>query len=178
MRHGIGGIVVWAAVLLAPGCVTQSQMQVVAPTSGPPHPSAVVAIRIEPCLDRTGTRGRDLGSEATKLLTERLRVLGGFALRDDAALVLSCEVTQFAEGSALKRWLMPGWGSTVGQIAVMLSNAKDQSAVLIVQGNATVSAGGFYTVGAEDYILKSAADDVIKKMQAWAAGPVAASDKR
>jgi hypothetical protein len=153
-------------------------MQVVAPAPEPLHPSAVVAIRIEPCVDRTGTRGRDLGNEATKLLTERLRVLGSFALRDDAALVLSCEVTQFAEGSAVKRWLMPGWGSTVGQIAVMLSNAKDQSAALIVQGNATVSAGGFYTVGAEDYILKSAADDVIKKLQTWAAGPAAASDKR
>lgn len=164
-----------AAVLLAPGCATQSQMQVVVPA---PESTAVVTIRLERCVDRTGTQGRDLADEATKLLTQRLQGSANFTLRDDAPLVLTCEVTQFAEGSALKRWLMPGWGSTVGQIALMLSNAKDQSAVLIIQGNATVSAGGLYTIGAEDYILKSAADDVIKKLRAWAAGPVAAADKR
>lgn len=150
-------------------------MQVVAPA---PDPNTKVAIRLEPCVDRTGTKGRDLAAEATRLLTERLRGLANFSLLDDAPLILTCEVTQFAEGSALKRWLAPGWGSTVGQIALMLSDAKDQSAVLIIQGNATVSAGGFYTVGAENYILKSATDDVVSKLLAWAAVPGGASTKR
>ena len=173
-RHLLAAVVISAAVLLAPGCATQSQMQVVAPA---PESTTVFAIRLEPCVDRTGTKGRDLAGEATRLLTERLQGLANFALREDAPLILTCEVTQFAEGSALKRWLAPGWGSTVGQIALMLSDAKDQSAVLIIQGNSTVSAGGLYTVGAENYILKAATDDVIAKLRAWAASPGAAAQK-
>jgi len=173
-RHA-GAAVISVAALVASGCVTQSQMQAVAPA---PESGSVIAIRLEACIDRTGTKGRDLAAEATGLITQRLRATANFALRDDAPLVLSCEVTQFVEGSAFKRWLMPGLGPTVGQIALMLSNAKDQSAVAIIQGNATVSAGGLYTIGAEDYILKSAADDVITKLRAWAASPQVAIDKR
>lgn len=84
-----------ATVLFAPGCATQSQMQVVAPA---PESTTVVAIRIEPCVDRTGTKGRDLAREATRLLTERLQGIANFALRVDAPLILTCEVKQFADG--------------------------------------------------------------------------------
>jgi hypothetical protein len=77
----------------------------------------------------------------------------------------------------MKRWLVPGWGSTVGQIALMLSKAADQSTVVIIQGNATVSAGGLYTLGAENYILKSAVDDAVTKLRAWASGADAAPAK-
>lgn len=174
-NRGIRGAVLSAAIVLAQGCSTQSQIQAVAPA---PVSGAALQIRFETCLDRTDTKGRDLAAEATKLVAERLRSTPDFAMRDDAPLVLTCEVTQYVEGSAFKRWLMPGWGSTVGQIAMMLSNAKDQSVVVIIQGNSTVSAGGLYTVGADEYILKSVADDVIFKLRAWAARPDAALFKR
>jgi hypothetical protein len=143
-------------------------MQAAAP---PPAEGKLLAIRVEPCTDRTGTKSRDLAAEATRLLAERLQKNPRFELRDDAAVILNCEVTHFVEGSAFKRWLMPGWGSTVGQISVMVSRAKDQSVIAIIQGNVTVSGGGLYTIGAENYILGSAADDVISKLSAWAASP-------
>ena len=157
-----------AALVLAQGCATQSEVQVAAPA---PIAGKVLAIRIEPCTDRTNTRERNLSAEATRLLTNALRTAPEFVLRDDATTVLNCEVTQFVEGSAIKRWVMPGWGSTVGQISVMVSTAKDSSAIAIIHGNATVSGGGLYTIGAEDYILKSAADDVVAKLRAWLANP-------
>lgn len=175
VRRGVGAALSLGLVVLAQGCATQSQMQVTAPA---PASGAVLPIRLETCIDRTGTQARDLAAEATRLIAERLRSAAGFEVRDDAALVLTCEVTQYVEGSAFRRWLMPGWGSTVGQIALMVSKAKDQSAVVIIQGNAVVSAGGLYTIGADDYILKSAADDVVSKLRAWAAGPDSASEKR
>jgi hypothetical protein len=141
-------------------------MQVLAPS---PAAAGVLAIRLEACIDRARVQGRDVAAEATRLIAQDLRSTRGIALRDDAPWALSCEVTQFIEGSAFKRWLMPGWGATVGQVAIMLSNAHDQSAVLIVRGNSAVSAGGFYTIGAEDYILKSAVDDAVSQLRAWAA---------
>jgi len=172
---GFAGAACASAVVLTQGCATQSQMQV-AMSAFPA--GATLSIHLEACVDRTGTQGRDLAAQASTLIAEGLRSTPNVLLRDDAPLILTCEVTQFVEGSAFKRWLMPGWGSTVGQIAVMVSNAKDQSAVVIIQGNATVSAGGLYTVGADDYILKSAVDDVISKLRAWAAGADSALGKR
>ena len=165
--------VLLAVLVLAQGCVSQSQMQALAPA---PAGTTVLSIRLEPCIDRTGTKGRDLAAEATALIAQGLRSTPEIALRDDAPWVLSCEVTQFIEGSAFKRWLMPGWGATVGQVAIMLSNAHDQSAILIVQGNSTVSAGGFYTLGAEDYILMSAVDDAVSQLRAWAGSRRAVRD--
>lgn len=156
------------------GCVSQSQMQVLMPA---PAGEPVRSIRVEPCTDRTGTSGRDLAAEATRMIAQELRSTPGFALSDDAPWVLHCEVVQFLEGSALKRWVMPGWGSTVAQVAIMLSNARDQSTVVIVRGNSVVAAGGLYTAGAEDYILKSAVDDAVSKLRAWSANPGAVGDE-
>lgn len=157
-----------AALLLMQGCATQSEVQI---ASAPPVAGKAVPIRLEACTDRTGTKERDLAAEATRLITERLNKSTHFELRDDAPFVVTCEVTQYVEGSAVKRWIMPGWGSTVGQIALMVSSAKDQSVIAIIQGNVTVSGGGLYTIGAENYILASAADDVIAKLRAWAVDP-------
>ena len=114
-------------------------MQVLAPA---PASATVLSVRLEACVDRTGPQGRDLAAETTNLIARTLRSMPNFALRDDAPWVLSCEVTQFLEGSSFKRWLMPGWGSTVGQVAIMLSSAQDQSAIALIQGNSTVMAGG------------------------------------
>jgi len=159
------------ALALIQGCATQSEMQAAAPA---PSEGKLLAIRVEPCTDRTGTKSRDLAAEATRLIVERLQKNPKFEVRDDAAVTLNCEVTHYVEGSAIKRWLMPGWGSTVGQISVMVSSAKDHSVIAIIQGNVTVSAGGLYTIGAENYILGSAADDVVSKLSVWAANPAPA----
>lgn len=156
------------------GCVSQSQVQALAPA---PAAEAVRSIRVEACTDRTGTTGRDLAAEATRWIAQDLRSAPGFALTDDAPWVLHCEVVQFLEGSALKRWVMPGWGSTVAQVALMLSNARDQSTVVIIRGNSVVAVGGLYTVGAEDYILKSAVNDALAKLRAWSANPGAVRDE-
>lgn len=155
-------------VALVQGCATQSQVQVTAPAliSGNALP-----IRLAPCSDRTNTKSHDVAAEATQLIKEKLRKTPSFELRDDAALILDCEVTQYIEGSAFKRWLMPGWGGTVGQISLMVSQAKDHSSIAIFHGNATVAAGGFYTIGAENYILKAAVDDVIANLRGWAESP-------
>lgn len=79
----------------------------------------------------------------------------------------------------MKRWLASGWGSTVGQVASMLSKVADLSlAVLIVQGNAAVSAGGLYTPGAGNHILKSAVEGAVSQLRAGMTGANPAADRR
>lgn len=134
-----------------------------------------VQVKVQSCVDRTGYAGRDLGHEAMVALIEKLKADAMFDVRNDGRYVLTCDISAFAEGSALKRWIMPGWGATVGQVAVMVMDSKSGETVAIVRGNATVASGGLYTVGADQYILRSALDEVVKKLHQVVSG--AAPDK-
>lgn len=127
-------------------------------------------IQLKPCVDRTGYASRDLGREATDALTEKLSAVTEFEIKAGARYVVTCDISAFAEGSALKRWLLPGWGATAGQVAVMVMDSLTGETAAIVRGNATVAAGGFYTLGADQIILSSALDDVVAQLRRLAAG--------
>jgi hypothetical protein len=129
-----------------------------------------LAMRVEPCIDRTGHASRDLSREATDALLGKLRAAGDFDLRDDGRYVLSCDISAFVEGSAFQRWLLPGWGATSSLVAVMVRDSKTGETVAIVRGTATVAAGGLYTVDADRIILASALDDVVRQLRELAAG--------
>jgi hypothetical protein len=160
-----------ALVTVVAGCeatmpITQSSIDAQAPLKT----ATAIELRLEPCIDRTGTTGRDLGAEATKAFREKLQPSAGLALKEDGRFRLACEVTSFVEGSAFKRWLLPGYGSTVGQIAAMVTDTRTGHIVVILRGNATVAAGGLYSAGADSYILSAAVENVINQLRTWAQG--------
>lgn len=134
------------------------------------QPSRPAHVEIERCADRTETPGRDLGLEATKAFEEKLSATTDFVVGKDARYRLACEVSGFVEGSAMKRWLWPGWGATVGRVSAMLTETKTEEIVVIAEGSATVSAGGLYTIGAENYIVGIAVESVVEQLSAWARG--------
>ena len=173
-------------IVIAPllvGCYGQSLMQVVAtPTVPTPLSGATLPIRVNACFDRTHTAGRNLAADATTLIAKGLAAIPAIEVRDDAPVVLDCEVTKFVEGSAFTRWLgvlrplSKTEGATVAQVAIMLTDIHDQSTLVIIQGNTTVNTGGFLTVGADEYILNSAVDQAVSKLRAWIASPSALPD--
>lgn len=128
-----------------------------------------IDVRVEECVDRTETRSRDLALDATEAFRKALRASKEFAIKNEARFRLACDVSGFVEGSAVERWIMPGSGATVGQVSVMLTDTSTGEVMIIARGNATVSAGGLYTIGADTYILASAVDDVVRQLRAWAA---------
>ncbi len=132
--------------------------------------AGAIEVRLEQCIDRTGTKGRDVGADATKAFRQKLPATKIIALKDDGRFRVACEVTSYVEGSAFQRWLMPGWGSTIGQVAAMVTDTTTGEVVVILRGNATVSAGGLYSAGAEDYIIAAAVQDVVNKLQGWIQG--------
>lgn len=162
---------VWsgAALLLVllEACVTEGVS-----TEGDSHPppAGPIAVEIEPCIDRTETATRNLGGEATQAFAERLRATREFVVSEKARYRLACEVTGFVEGSAVKRWILPGWGATVGQVSAMLTDRQTGEILIIARGNATVSAGGFYTIGADSYIVGTAVENVVEQLRGWASG--------
>lgn len=160
---------VWAisiGTMLFSGCATQSATQVQQPF----NPSWTKKIHIEPCIDRTGFSGRDLAEEATRTLTDKLKNAGLFEIAADAGIILTCDIERFAEGSAFKRWLVPGWGATQAGISVMLWEKPGDKVLAVFRSQSAVSAGGLYTIGADQYILGTAIDGIIEQLNTWVSG--------
>lgn len=157
-------LVLFVAVL-AGGCATQSTSLVQKPFDSIGHRS----IRIMPCVDRSGTAGdRDLGAELRSCLSAKIREKGPFQIREDAPLVLTCDIESFAEGSALKRWVMPGWGTTQATVSVMLLEKPEDTVIATFRSHSEVGMGGLYTIGADQYILDVACADIVKQLRKWA----------
>lgn len=159
-----------AAALGLAGCAAQlAHPDSIAETPRAASLAGPIEVRVERCVDRTGFTDRDLGAETTAALIDRLRTAGPFTVTAQGRYVLVCDITGFVEGSAFKRWLLPGWGATIGRVAVMVTDTRSGETVAIVRASATVAAGGLYSVGADQVILGAAVDDVVKQLKALAA---------
>ena len=149
------------------GCATQTATQIQHPFEATKHR----VVRLEPCEDRTGFKGdRDLKAEATRAFTEKVKATKRFEIREDAPLVLTCDIERFVEGSALKRWTWPGWGRTQAAVAVIVWERPGDKVLATLRSESEVAAGGLYTIGADQYILGVAFDDIAKQLEAWAGG--------
>ena len=78
-------------------------------------------------------------------------------------LVLLSKIVEYEPGDAFKRWLLPGWGTTVVSIECELRDANQL--VGTVRARRTVSFGGAYTIGAWRSVFASIADDVVAELR-------------
>jgi len=78
-------------------------------------------------------------------------------------LVLTSKIVEYKKGSSFKRWLLPGWGTTV--LTVQSDLREGDVLVGSAQARRTVSFGGFYTVGAWRTIFANIARDVVKDLR-------------
>jgi hypothetical protein len=149
------------------GCATQRTVQIQEPFK----PTNRREVYIESCVNRSDFKGsRDIAAEATRVFEEKLKDAGLFELTADASLVLTCDIERFAEGSALKRWTMPGWGATQAQVVVVVWEKPGYKVLASFRSEATVKSGGLYTVGADRYIFGVAFDDIVRQLKAWVTG--------
>ena len=81
-----------------------------------------------------------------------------------AAYVLKTELTEYSAGNALGRWLAPGIGTTVCAVNAELRDKRTGMLIGRMRSRQTVSAGGFYSIGADHYICQRAADDLIREI--------------
>lgn len=154
-------------IALLAACETTGTSAVGESHPAPPRP---IAVQVEPCIDRTETPQRELGAQATRAFQDKLQASVEFAVASDARYRLACEVIGFVEGSAVKRWVMPGWGATVGMVSAMLSDNATGEVLIIARANATVAGGGLYTIGADTHIVPDAVDHVVGQLRRWAVG--------
>jgi hypothetical protein len=157
IAHGLKAMV----FLSLTSCATRSAVQYPTPFDA----SKYKTIRIDKCIDRTGLAGtRDISTEATQSLHENISDLNLFEIRPDGELMLSCDIERFAKGSALKRWILPGWGATKAKITVMVWEQSSQKVLAILSSIASVESGGLYTIGADHYIIDVAIEDIVRQL--------------
>jgi hypothetical protein len=78
-------------------------------------------------------------------------------------LIITSKIVEYKQGDAFKRWLMPGWGSTVLMIECDLMDANDL--IGSVKARRTVDAGGGYTIGAWKTIFREVSKDIAKDLR-------------
>ena len=93
-------------------------------------------------------------------LTEQLRkdnllYSGG----DTTRLTLDTQIIEYEEGNAFKRWLLPGWGSTI--LSIQSDLREGDSIIGSADARRVVSAGGAYTIGAWKTVFTNVSSDVI-----------------
>ena len=79
-------------------------------------------------------------------------------------IIIDTKIVEYEQGSAWKRWLLPGWGATVLSVKCDLKEANQLIGSL--DARRTVSAGGAYTRGAWYTIFESLAEDIVEELQA------------
>jgi hypothetical protein len=157
---------VFLGVVALMGCTTQSAVQFAQPFV----PSRHAQVQIQPCQDRTGFVARDLAQEATDLLKRKIEATHLFVAAEDAPVLLTCDIERFSEGSALQRWMWPGWGATQASVTVMVLEKAGTKTLAILRSQSSVESGGLYTIGADQYILSVALNDIVRQLEEWAKG--------
>jgi uncharacterized lipoprotein YajG len=78
---------------------------------------------------------------------------------------LSLAIVEYEPGSAFKRWIAPGYGSTILRVEGDLIDARDASVAGKVDHERSVAFGGAYTIGAWERIFDSVADDIMEDLR-------------
>lgn len=77
---------------------------------------------------------------------------------------MDVNIIEYRKGDAFKRWLWPGYGSTVLVVeATLLDSNGNVDAT--AQANRSVDAGGGYTIGAWEKIFDDVADDLVSDLK-------------
>ena len=98
-------------------------------------------------------------------LEAKLRASGLFAgsTGGKQPLVISVRIVDYEPGDAFKRWLMPGYGSTVLSVECELRDGSKK--VATINARRTVDAGGGYTIGAWNTIFTTIAEDIVSSLK-------------
>jgi uncharacterized lipoprotein YajG len=79
--------------------------------------------------------------------------------------IISLDIIEYRPGNAFKRWLLPGYGSTVLSVRGNIKDVNDKSLIASIEHQRSVVAGGAYSIGAWKYIFPSVANDIAKDLK-------------
>ena len=92
----------------------------------------------------------------------------GLLLKDDSVerfYFISAQILDYEMGNAFKRWLMPGYGSTVLGVHTDIIDSESGETITFMEHRQTTAAGGLYSVGAWENIFTSVANDITTDLE-------------
>ncbi|MEI6066878.1 MAG: YajG family lipoprotein [Methylococcaceae bacterium] len=75
------------------------------------------------------------------------------------------KIVDYEPGNAFKRWIIPGWGSTLLNVRGELRTADSGAVAAVIENKRSIFAGGAYTIGAWKSIFGNVADDLVQEMK-------------
>lgn len=157
-EHWVSGAVLLAVVTIC-ACATPTRTRTESELL--PRPGAHVALG-----EVSNASGHTFDFDPTTLLRGSLEeALGEQDLTPPAGFagdhfVLSLRITEYRPGNAFKRWLAPGYGSTILAVRGALRDTRSGALAASVVHRRSVHFGGAYTIGAWKTIFSAVADDV------------------
>jgi hypothetical protein len=79
-------------------------------------------------------------------------------------VTMNINIIEYRKGDAFKRWLWPGYGSTVLVVEALLLD-RDGNVDATAQANRSVDFGGGYTAGAWKKIFATVAEDLVSDLK-------------
>jgi hypothetical protein len=132
-------------------------------------------VEVQPVSDSTGiTHELDISGVLTQLLIENIEAAGYLhkpgGIQNYPVLTLQVQITDYQKGNALARWVAPGVGKAKCVIRSALIDKQSAQVIGEILTIKEVTASGLYSVGAENYILEDAAEEIAEKLSANLSG--------
>ena len=127
------------------------------------------SFEILPATNDTGkTFDFDIADKVTKRINERISAKG-FLLAQPGAegkvMVIKTSITSYEPGSVIGRWLAPGAGKTQCVIKSTLTSKETGKILAEMVASEAIAGGGFYTIGADKYIINMAVDGIVDELE-------------
>lgn len=124
---------------------------------------------IMPVENKTGQIfEQDIPAMLTAQLKEQFEKKSLSLVEDDTdsagVITVEGDLTLYVGGNAFKRWLAPGAGKTQCTLETRLYDKSNGQLVAEIVAAKEVSAGGLYSVGADEWILKDTASTIAKEV--------------
>lgn len=127
---------------------------------------ADTTIALGAVANKTGeTFDVDIEAMLTEAVISELRKENLHGLKGSPGVVtMDVNIIEYRKGDAFKRWLWPGYGSTVLVVEATLLDAEG-NVDATAQANRSVDAGGGYTIGAWKGIFSDVAHDLVSDLK-------------
>ena len=128
--------------------------------------NAGTRIILSSVTNKTGeTFDVDIETMLETAMEERLSRENLLGQKGDPDLIsMDIKIIEYRKGDAFKRWLWPGYGSTILVIEATLLDSEGNVDAM-AQANRSVDGGGGYTIGAWKKIFENVANDLVRDLR-------------
>lgn len=159
-----GGVATVLVLLALSGCAAFARSEPIVYWD-PRAPRIDRPLVVEPAVNATGfALDPDIAGTVADELRTRLRDRN--LIRDSAsgstadAIAVRTFVIAYDPGNAVQRWAAPGWGTTYCTLRTTLVDQRTGETVGEIVVDKSVGVGGFYTVGADRWIVGATVDEI------------------